>query len=160
MVDDSINDWVRALAAINSNQPANDINVGKVGSSAVEYFRALVEARKVSSKKTSDTEFVKNEVSQPDIVEVVPDGVVGDGSSWPMMPSDEFLSLLKNAQTFASSNSSKSEMRTLWNPGDSSSMSNLTSFLPILNGSYSEDEDFFANGSFQLNRDLTSGILF
>ena len=158
MVDDSINDWVRALAAINSNQPANDITVGKVGSSAVEYFRALVEARKESSKKTSETEFVKNEVSQPDIVETVPDGGGGgDASSWPMMPSDEFLSLLKNAQTFASSNSSKSELKTLWNPGESS-VSNLTSFFPILNGSFSEEEDFFAaNGTFQLNRDLTSG---
>lgn len=152
MGDDSFSDLVRALAAIHTNSQNSEINVAKVGST-VEYFRALVEAQKESSRK--QTESLKHELElelTPEAAEPSPNG----SESWlPLIPSDEFIKMLKNAQTFASSNTTEPEIPSMWDLREDSPISNFTSFFGPGNSSFALDNDLYANGTFQLNRDMT-----
>ena len=154
MGDDSFNDLVRALAAIHSNSQNNEISVAKVGST-VEYFRALVEAQKESSRKQTEFESLKHEHElTSDIVEPLPGSNAGSEPWLPLIPSDEFLNMLKNAQTFASSNTTEPENHAVWDKEDLP-ISNITSFFSLGNSSFSFENDLYTNGTFQLPRDLT-----
>ena len=119
-VDKTYSDLVRALEAISRRtQDANDaIVVEKVGST-VEYFRALVEAQKETSKKQHEAGLAKVDLDfQTDTLplpglgsEKEGSGDLGSGDSWiSMIPSNEFLDLLKNAKTFSSANSTNHDL--------------------------------------------------
>ena len=155
MGDDSFNDLVRALAAIHTNSQNSEItNVAKVGST-VEYFRALVEAQKESSRKQTESESLKHEHDvTPEVVEPLPGSNSGNEPWLPLIPSDEFLNMLKNAQTFAGSNTTEPENHAMWDKEDLP-ISNISSFFSLANSSFTFENDLYTNGTFQLPRDMS-----
>jgi hypothetical protein len=149
--DQTYSDLVRALEAISSHHQANDIAVEKVGST-VEYFRALVEAQKESSRKQSESDFARTELeSQHNMAE--PTSGEGNNSWLPMIASDELLNMLKSAQTYASSNLSETEVH--WG-SMGHRISNLTSIFGFSNGT--DEDEAILNGTFRFGIDLNSGL--
>ena len=179
-VDKTYSDLVRALEAISSrSNEANDMAVDKAGST-VEYFRALVEAQKETSKKAQGSGSVKLEpdfqfdglpgfpISAGDIGGGSGGGSDGAGGEsvdpWlPMIPGDEFLDILKNSMVSSNSsmiNNNNNNNELPFFPGQFSN-SNLSSMFDFPNGTFpdiGDDGGFLFNGSFRFGLDLASGF--